>query len=184
VNFTVTSINASAAGTLVTHEALSLESAPTGMRLRLASDDGSTLTKPITLDADGEIASPTQDAAVTCYNMAVDALTRIKHPSAGPALAYVRIGNSIVPIPLSIDATHVQGNAHRTVLSGTSSGTITSAATSVDAGIIIKATILDNGDALRGATFDELQYLQTPSHVIGHSTCIISRSALAGTSRT
>jgi hypothetical protein len=184
-SFIVTSIGESDAGKFVMREALSLERAAGGMRLELANDDGSTLTKPVTLTAHGEIALAGQDGAVTCYNMAQDVLASQAHPAAAdPAFVFVRFGNSVVRVPLALSTTTTHGGVRRMMLEGTSAGVYTDGQVAAKAGVIIRAAIDAAGNDLRGASFDEVHYLGDPAHVIAHSTCILSRSQPTATART
>ncbi len=183
--FLVTEISESAAGRSVIHEALSLEHAASGLRLQLASADGSTFSQPITLNSHGEIASNSQDAAVTCYNMAKNALaSQDRSAGSNRAVVFVRFGNSVVTIPLALSATQTQGEARRMIFGGATDGMLTNGATAVKAGIVINAVVDATGDNLRGASFDEVHYLGSPAHVIAHSTCILSHAEPTATART
>jgi hypothetical protein len=177
--YVVTLVAESAAGATLAHEGLAIQRAGNAARMQLASADGSVLSQPVTFTSQGEIASNSQDGAVTCYNMAMNALARqnepINVPDAAPAAVFVRFGASVVRIPLTPQAIQTQGRSSEIALGGRSSGTFSIGDTSVDAGIIINATVAADAGELRGATFEEIHYLGTPTHVITRSTCVLQR---------
>jgi hypothetical protein len=174
--YLVTLVAGSAAGSVVTHEALTLAGTGAASQLRIASADGSVLSVPATFTSRGEIASDSQDGAITCYNMTMNVLARLRQPASGPASAFVRFGNSIVAVPLDVRATQTRGSVHDVALDGRSSGIFTVEGAAVDAGIRITAAIEQNGDDVRSATFDEVHYLGTPAQVVARSTCALRRA--------
>jgi hypothetical protein len=105
--------------------------------------------------------------------MAATVLASERTSGAEPAAEFVLFGNSVVRIPLDVRATHSQGHARTVALTGQSTGVFTNGTASVEAGIIINASVTDAGGTLREATFDELHYLGSASNPVGHSTCRI-----------
>jgi hypothetical protein len=171
-------LGASAAGNTAVDETLSIERGTSGSRLRLASNDGSVLSVPAVFTAQGEIASDSQDGAVTCYNMAVDAAAHSRRPDvAAPPTVFVRFGTSVVQVPLVIAGVQTRGATRTIELNGTSAGFYSGAGAPVDAGIIIAATVEEQDGALHAAVFDERHYLGTPANVVGRSTCVLRRAA-------
>ena len=181
--YVITTSAQSSTGTVVVHEALSLERAGTGSWLQLASADGSVLSLPVTFTSEGEIASNSQDGAVTCYNMAINVLARVRRPSGEPASVFVRFGNSVVQIPLDVRATQTRGKIRDIALDGRSAGVFSTGDAAVDAGILIGATVEEVAGVLHLATFDELHYAGTPAHVIARSTCVLQRAERPATAR-
>lgn len=174
--YVVTIAGATNAGGGVVHEALSLARGTAGSRLALAGPDGSVVSTPINFTARGEIASGSEDGAVTCYNMAIDALDAARRADADPARVFVRFGNSVVSIPLHVTATQTHGDVRTAALTGVSTGIFSGGDASVNAGIVIEATVTQGADGLDAATFDERQYLAAPDNVVGRSTCVLQRA--------
>jgi hypothetical protein len=176
--FLVTTLGASGAGNTAVDETLSIDRGASGSRLRLAGNDGSVLSVPAVITTQGEIASDSQDGAVTCYNMAVDAAAHVRRAdAAAPPSVFVRFGNSVVQIPLVVAGVQKRGTIRTTALNGTSAGFYSGAGAPVDAGIIIAATVEEEDGELHAAVFDERHYIGTPANVVGRSTCVLRRAA-------
>jgi hypothetical protein len=185
VTYVVTTVGASGAGNVVARETLSLQRTGMTSRLRIASADGSVLSMPVRYAANGEIASNSQDSAVTCYNMAMDVAARTREPAASdPASVFVRFGTSIVQVPLTVRATQFRGSHSDVALEGRSTGVLSAANSAVDAGIMIDAAIEQNGDDLSSATFDEVHYAGSPAQIISRSTCTLRRTEQRPATRT
>jgi hypothetical protein len=182
--FLVTSITASAAGNVVQHEVLSLQDAGGASRIAVASPDGSVLSLPVTFTSEGEIASSSRDSSVTCFNMAMGVLARIRQPGDELPAVLLRFGASVVQVPLAVRSTETRGGVRTTALAGTSTGIFTTGDTAVDAGIVVNASIESSGDALRGATFDEVHYAGRPAHAIARSSCVLTRAPQPASART
>jgi hypothetical protein len=175
-SYIVTTAGATGAGGVVVREALSLARVANGGRLALAGPDGTVLSTPVAFSPRGEIASNAQDGAVTCYNMAVDALDAAQRTSADPARVFARFGKSVVGIPLHAVATQTRAGVRTTALTGVSTGVFSTDDGAVDAGIIIEATVTQDAQGLHAASFDERHYVTTPANVVERSTCVLQRS--------
>lgn len=169
--YVVTTLGGSAAGNVVARETLSLQ----GSRLQIANADGSVFSSPVVYTAKGEIASNSQDNAITCYNMAIGAAARTPDTSSDPASVFVRFGRSIVQIPLRVRATQVRGSVRDVALEGRSSGIFSTANAAVAAGIVINAGIETDGGDLRSASFDEVHFAGSPAAVVARSACTLQR---------
>ncbi len=174
-NYVVTTFGASDAGNAVVREGLSIVRTGKSVRLQLAGADGSVLSVPAQTTAQGMLAVQTQDGAVTCYNMAVDALNALRQPARNSASVSVRFGGSVVPISLRVSASQTRGRIHSTVLRGASAGLFSAGADAVNAGVLVDAAVQDDGGILSAAAFDEVHYLRAPSNVVARSTCVIQR---------
>jgi hypothetical protein len=172
--YVVTTIGGSAAGTAVSHEILSLQRAGTSSRLQIAQADGSVFSTPVAYTSNGEIASNSQDGAITCYNMAVAAAGSGDSASPPPSV-FVRFGASVVQIPLTVRAVQQHGSVRDIALDGRSNGLFRTANAAVDAGVVINAAIEEDGGDLRSATFDEVHYAGSPAAVVARSTCLVQR---------
>jgi hypothetical protein len=175
--YVVTSIGASAGGNAVAREVLTLNPAGNASRIALASADGSVLSMPVTYTSQGEIATDSQDSSVVCYNMALDVVARVRHPSGPPPTVSLQFGGSVVRVPLVVRMTQTHGSLRTTVLSGTSTGEYAGNLTAVDAGIVVSASVQEVGDELHAATFDEIHYLGVPARAVARSTCMLSERA-------
>jgi hypothetical protein len=182
--YLVTIMGGWAAGNVVVHEVLSLERNGGESRIAVAGADGSIVSIPARFTPDGQIASNSNDAGVTCYNMAMEVVARAGTPSADPASVFLRFANSVVQVPLAVRAVQRTGSQRTTTLQGISRGVFGPAQTSVDAGIDVNATVEQDGDALRGASFDEVQYVGTREHVVGRSTCSLLQASESQAPRT
>ncbi len=184
--FLVTTTSQSPQGDAVIHEALAFEREGNRYRLFLANADGTTFSSPVDFGPGGIIATNSQDGAVTCYNMAMNALAGDREPATNSAAVFVMFGNSVVRVPLVEKSAKTSGTARSIVLSGASKGELTdSTGTSVDAGILINATIDEQNGTLRSARFEEDHYVGSDSQVAGRSICTVRQSGTdrAGASR-
>jgi hypothetical protein len=172
--YVVMTIGASAGGNAVAREVLTLYPAGNSSRIALASADGSVLSMPVTYTSQGEIATDSQDGSVVCYNMAMDVVARVRHPSGRPPTVFLQFGGSVVQVPLVVRMTQTHGSLRTTALSGTSRGVYAANDTAVDAGIVISASVQQVGDELHAATFDEIHYLGVPARAVARSTCILN----------
>jgi hypothetical protein len=172
----VTSITQTSAGRSVQSEELALDRNGAHARVRVSSGDGSMFAIPVALTPGGEIASDSQDRSITCYNMAMGALDH-QHADAAPESVLVRYLSSIVPIVLHVQATHDQGPLHTIDLTGMTTGVVHDGESASDAGIIINAAVSAQNGTLNAATFDEVNYLGTPTNIVSRSTCILMRNA-------
>jgi hypothetical protein len=177
--YLVTTIAETAAGNVIANEVLSFEGTGDAARLAVTGADGRSVSAPVTFTAQGEIASNSQDAAITCYNMARDVLVRTRQPAGEPASVFVRFGDSVVHIPLLVRAAQTQGDARDIALSGVSTGTFSDGTASVDAGIVINADVAADADDLRAARFEEVHYAGSPQRPIARSLCTLGRAARA-----
>ncbi len=182
--YLVTTAGGSASGNVIAHEVLSLQRAGDASRVAVASADGTIVSLPVRFTPDGQIASRSQDAGVTCYNMAMGVVARAHAPSAAPATVLLRFANSVVQVPLDVRSTQTQGDVRTTALQGVSRGIFSTADTAVDAGIVVNAVVEQDGNDLRRASFDEIQYIGTPDNVVGRSTCVLTRAPQTPAART
>jgi hypothetical protein len=174
--YIVTTLAGSAGGNVAMREVISLARDGTGSRLRVVGGDASSPWIPVRLTAQGEIASDSQDGAITCYNMAMQVLAHTRQPDGEPASIFVRFGASVVDIPLTLRATQTQGEVRSISLDGRSSGLYSDGNAAVAAGIILDASVETDAGDVRAATFDERNYAGTPARVISRSTCILQRT--------
>jgi hypothetical protein len=174
--YLITVAGGSASGNVIAHEVMSIERAGDASRVAVASADGTIVSQPVRFTSDGQIASRSQDAGVTCYNMAMDVVAHAHAPTSAPATVFLRFANSVVAVPLDVRSTQTQGNVRTTALQGVSKGIFSTADTALDAGIVVNAVVAQTGNDLRSASFDEIQYIGTPDRVVGRSTCVLTRA--------
>ena len=165
------------------HELLSLVRTPTESRIAVAGTDGTVVSTPVTFTSEGQIDSNSQDAGVTCFNMAMDALAHVRTPAA-PAAVFLRFGTSVVRVPMTVLTVQTDGSARTTALRGVSAGTFTDGSAAAAAGIRIDATVQQQGGELRAAMFEEVHYIGSADNIVAHSTCLLRSAPRRATART
>lgn len=181
-SFVVTNVTQTAAGNVVSHELLSLVRTSSQSRIAVEDTAGTVVSTPVSFTAEGQIDSTSQDAGVTCFNMAMDALAH-EHTPSSPASVFLRFGGSVVRVPLAVQTVAAHGSDRITALRGVSAGTFTDGETSAAAGIRIDATVEQQAGELRNATFDEIHYIGSTANIVARSTCLLRSAPQRATAR-
>jgi hypothetical protein len=165
----------SVAGESRTSEKLTLHRADPVSFTSVSDDSGAVLTTPTKFGADGEIEGAGSDPAVACYNTAAAAIYAKKHTPNDPSAVYVRLGDGVVRVPLTLRE-KASGSTVDYVGTGQADISLDHDGTTTPAALAVQAHFRVRGDAIANVAVDEVTVVGSATNVLARQRCVLNAS--------